>query len=121
MSPGRLKAGYAPIIDCPTIPGLQVVQDTGSGLHLSRKLVAGNGGMTVDLLPGVSQALVAVSPVVPLTSLPTEYELEFYLTNAAGEVLVITRECTVTTTVALNFRAAPKGAKIGLLPEGTDR
>ena len=103
----------------PNNTWLQVVQDTGSGLHLSRALVSGNGDMTVDLLPGVTQALVAVSPVVPLTGLPTEYELEAYLLNAAGEVMVVARECSVATTTALNFRNAPNGNKIGLLPEGT--
>ena len=29
------------------------------------------------------------------------------------------RLCTVTTTHALNFRDAPNGDKIGLLPQGT--
>ena len=103
----------------PNNTWLQVVQDTGDQLHLSRELVTGNGELAVDLLPGVSQALVAVSPVVPLTSLPAEYELEAYLMNAAGEVMVVTRDCSVTTTHALNFRAAPSGSKIGLLREGT--
>ena len=39
--------------------------------------------------------------------------------NAAGEIMVVTRECTVTTTDVLNFRAAPNGSKIGLIPQGT--
>ena len=81
--------------------------------------MTGNGNLTVDLLPGVTQALVAVSPIVPHTSLPTDYELEFYLLDAAGEVMVVTRECTVTTTDFLNFRDAPNGNKIGLVPQGT--
>lgn len=99
----------------PNNTWLQVVQDTGDHLHISRTLVTGAGELSVDLLPGVSQALVAVSPVVPQTGLPTEYELEAYLLNAAGDVLRVSRECSVTTTTALNFRAAPKGNKIGLL------
>jgi len=103
----------------PNNTWLQVVQDTRDGLHISRSLIYGNGDLTVDLLPGVSQVLVAVSPVVPRTSLKTEYDLELYLMNAAGEVMVVSRECTVTTTHALNFRATPNGTKIGLVPKGT--
>ena len=103
----------------PNNTWLQVVQDSGGQLHVSRALVTGNGELTVDLLPGVSQALVAVSPVTPQTGLPTEYELEAYLLNAAGEVMLVSRECTLTTTDPLNFRAAPNGNKIGLLPKAT--
>ena len=103
----------------PNKAWLQVVQENSNGLHLSRTLVTGNGNLTVELLPGVTQALVAVSPIVPHTSLPTDYELEFYLLDAAGEVMVVTRECTVTTTDFLNFRDAPNGNKIGLVPQGT--
>ena len=103
----------------PNKTWLQVVQDTRDGLHISRSLIHGNGDLMVDLQPGVSQVLVAVSPVVPRTSLKTEYELELYLMNAAGEVMVVSRECTVTTTHALNFRATPNGNKIGLVPKGT--
>ena len=103
----------------PNNTWLQAVQKNRDGLHLSRSLVTGKGDLTVDILPGVSQVLVAVSPVVPQTSLPTDYELEFYLMNAAGEIMVVTRECTVTTTDVLNFRAAPNGSKIGLIPQGT--
>ncbi len=102
----------------PNNTWLQVVQETRDGLHLSRILATGNGELSVDLLPGVSNALVAVSPVVPVTSLPTEYELEAYLMNDAGEIMTITRECSVTTTHPLNFRARPNGNKIGLIPEG---
>ena len=95
------------------------MQETRDGLQVSRALVTGNGDLNVDLLPGVSRALVAVSPIVAQTSLPTEYELEFYLSNAAGEIMVVTRECSVTTTDFLNFRATPNGNKIGLVPKGT--
>ena len=102
----------------PNNTWLQVVQDTRDGLHVSRALINGDGDLTVDLLPGASHVLVAVSPVVPQTSLPTEYELEINLMNAAGEIMVVSRECTVTTTHALNFRATPNGAKIGLVPKG---
>lgn len=102
----------------PNNTWLQVVQDTRDGLQVSRALMRGTGDLTVELLPGVSQALVAVSPVVPYTSLKTEYELALNLLNAAGEIMVLSRECTVTTTHALNFRDAPNGAKIGLLPQG---
>ena len=103
----------------PNNTWLQVVQDTGDKLHVSRELVNGNGDLTVDLLPGVSQALVAISPIVPQTGLPTKYEFEAYLLNEAGEVMVVSRECSVTTTDPLNFRAVPNGNKIGLLPKGT--
>ncbi len=103
----------------PNNTWLQVAQDTGDRLRVSRELVSGSGELTVDLLPGVSQALVAISPVTPQTGLPTEYQLEASLLNAAGDVLQISRECTVTTTDPLNFRAAPNGNKIGLLPKGT--
>ena len=97
---------------------LQALQETRDGLHLSRALLTGNGELTVDLMPGVSNVTVALSPMTPQTSLPTEYELEFYLLDAAGEVMLVTRECTVTTTDFLNFRDAPSGNKIGLVPQG---
>lgn len=103
----------------PNNTWLQVVQDSGGQLHISRELISGEGELSVELLPGVSHALVAVSPVVPQTGQPTEYELEANLLDAAGEVLRISRECTVTTTDPLNFRAAPRGNKIGLLRKGT--
>ena len=103
----------------PHTTWLQVVQETRDGFQVSRALVTGNGDLNVDLLPGVSRALVAVSPIVAQTSLPTEYELEFYLSNAAGEIMVVTRECSVTTSDFLNFRDAPNGNKIGLVPKDT--
>ena len=103
----------------PNNTWLQVVQDTGTELHVDRALVTGNGDLTVDVLPGLSQALVAISPVVPQTSFPTEYELEAYLVDAEGEIMVVTRDCKLTTTTGLNFRDAPDGNKIGLLPQGT--
>ena len=102
----------------PNNTWLQVVQDTRDGLHISRSLIHGNGDLMVDLQPGVSQVLVAVSPVVPYTSLKTEYELELNLVNDAGEIMFVSRECTVTTTHVLNFRATPNGNKIGLVPKG---
>ena len=102
----------------PNNTWLQVVQDTGDRLHISRALINGSGDLTVELQPGASQVLVAVSPVVPLTSLKTEFELELNLMNDAGEIMIVSRECTLTTTHALNFRNAPNGAKIGLLPQG---
>lgn len=102
----------------PNSTWLQVVQDTGDALEVSRALMTGSGELSVELLPGAGQALVAVSPVTPRTGLPTEYELEIVLRDAAGEVMVVARECSLTTTHALNFRAAPNGNKIGLLPEG---
>ena len=103
----------------PNNTWLQVVQDTGDQLHVSRALLTGNGELKVDLLPGVSQAIVAVSPVTQQTGIPTEYELEAYLLNASDEVMVVSRECTVTATDPLNFRSAPNGAKVGLLRKGT--
>ncbi len=102
----------------PNNTWLQAAQDTRDGLQVSRQLVSGNGELRVEILPGVSQVLVAVSPVVPFTSLPADYDLEFDLINAAGEIMAVSRECTVTTTHALNFRASPNGSKIGLVPKG---
>ena len=103
----------------PNNTWLQVVQDTGDQLHVSRERFTGAGELTVDLLPGVSQALIAVSPVTPQTALPTEYTLEASLLDAAGNVMVVSRACSLTTTDPLNFRAAPGGNKIGLLLKGT--
>jgi hypothetical protein len=102
----------------PNNTWLQVAQDTGDRLHISRSLMNGSGDLTVNLQPGVSQVLVAISPVVPYTSLKTEFQLELNLLNAAGEIMAVSRECTVTTTHALNFRASPNGNKIGLVPKG---
>ena len=102
----------------PNKSWLQVVQETADGLHLSRSLLTGPGEMTVDLLPNVDRALVAVSPVVPQTALETEYALVVNLIDADGNVMEVSRDCKVTTTAGLNFRAAPNGNKIGLIPEG---
>lgn len=102
----------------PNNTWLQAVQDSREGLHIERALISGSGDLNVEILPGVNQVLVAVSPIVPRTSLPTEYELELNLLDAGGEIMVVTRECTLTTTHALNFRAAPNGTKIGLLARG---
>ena len=103
----------------PNNTWLQVAQDTGDQLHVSRELFTGNGELAVELLPGVSQAIVAVSPVTRQTGMPTEYKLEANLLDAAGDVMLVSRECTLTTTDPLNFRAAPNGNKIGLLLKGT--
>ena len=81
--------------------------------------MTGAGELMVEILPGVSQALVAVSPIVPQTGLLTEYALEIDLLDAAGDIMVVSRECSLTTTHALNFRSAPNGDKIGLLAQGT--
>ena len=102
----------------PNSTWLQVTQVTRDGPQVSRILANGDGELTVDLLPGVSQALVAVSPVVPVTGLETVYSLEFSLFDAAGAPMT-EPGCTVTTTHALNFRATPNGDKIGLVPMGT--
>ena len=102
----------------PNKTWLQVAQDTGDRLHVSRQLMRGSGDMTIDLLPGARQAIVAVSPIVRHTSLKTKYRLAFDLLNAAGEIMRISRDCAVTTTHALNFRATPNGERIGLLPAG---
>ena len=102
----------------PNITWLQVAQETRDGVDVSRSLIRGSGELSVDILPGVSQVLVAVSPVVPYTGLNSAFELELNLLNAAGEIMFVSRECTVTTTHALNFRASPNGNKIGLAPEG---
>ena len=101
----------------PNNTWLQVAQETRDSIEVSRSLISGSGDLSVDILPGVSQVLVALSPVVPQTSLPTEYELELNLVNAAGEIMAVSRECTARTTHALNFRASPNGDKIGLVPQ----
>ena len=98
---------------------LQVVQENADGLHLSRYLMTSTGEAAIDVLPGVSQALVAISPIVPHTSLKTDYALELNLLNDDGAIMSAARDCKVTTTAALNFRDAPGGEKIGLLPPGT--
>lgn len=98
---------------------LQVVQETPDGLRLSRTLMTSSGEIIVDLLPDAFSALVAISPVVPQTSLETQYTLEANLIDANGVLMAAARGCTVTTTHALNFRDAPNGKKIGLLPHGT--
>ena len=103
----------------PNHTWLQVVQETRGGYEVSRALVSGSGDLTVDIIPGVSEALIAISPVVPGTSMLTEYELGLFLVDAQGEIMVVTRDCKLTTTDALNFRDAPDGNKIGLLPRGT--
>ena len=79
--------------------------------------MSGGGELTIDLLPGAGTVLVAVSPVVPYTSLKSEFQLELNLLDADGEVMVLSRNCSVTTTAVLNFRATPGGDKIGLVPE----
>ncbi len=102
----------------PNYAWLQAVQDSGDELHVSRALLSGGGELTVELQPGAGQVLVAISPVVPYTGLKSEFQLELNLLDAAGDVMVLSRECTVTTNAALNFRATPNGQKIGLVPEG---
>ena len=49
----------------------------------------------------------------------TDYSLAVNLLDADGEAIVIDRDCKVTTTTGLNFRDAPNGSKIGLIPQGT--
>ncbi len=102
----------------PNQTWLQAAQVDGQRLHVSRALLSGPGELLVELLPGASQTIVAISPVTPLTSLPTDYALEIDLLDAAGEILTVSRACSLTTTHALNFRDAPNGTKIGLLPKG---
>ena len=97
---------------------LQVVQETDAGLEVSRSLMSGPGEMTVDLLPGVERALVAVSPVVPQSGFETEYTLEATRLDADGAAIIVDLDCKLTTTHGLNFRDAPNGSKIGLLPQG---
>ena len=98
---------------------LQVAQETESGLELTRSLMTGSGEMAVDLLPGVEGALIAISPIVSHTGFETDYSLAVNLLDADGEAIVVDRDCKVTTTTGLNFRDAPSGNKIGLLPQGT--
>ncbi len=103
----------------PNRTWLQVVQETESGPAVSRSLVTGPGELTVDLQPGVERALVAISPVVPQTGFQTDYSLEVKHLDADGALITVNRDCKLTTTTGLNFRDAPNGDKIGLLPQGT--
>ncbi len=98
---------------------VQVVQETPEGLHLDRYMMNASGDVIVDLLPGVSIAHIVISPVVPATSLETEFSLELSLLDANNAPVGAPRSCTVTTTHGLNFRDAPNGDKIGLVPYGT--
>lgn len=98
---------------------LQVVQETDDGLRLDRFFVTGTQEVVINVQPGVSRAVIAISPMVPQTALPTEYGLAVSLIDAEGNVMTIARDCTVTTTTGLNFRDAPNGNKIGLISQGT--
>lgn len=98
---------------------LQVVQENDEGLHPSRYLMTSSGAVEVELKPGASRALVAISPIVPYTSLESEYTLEVNLLDDAGRLMTAAQDCQVRTTAALNFRDAPGGRKIGLLQMGT--
>ena len=99
---------------------LQVAQDTpDDGLHVARLLLTGTESWSFELHPGVDTALVAVSPAVPQTTLMTDYELVVNLLDADGNIITLSRDCAVTTTTGLNFRDAPGGSKIGLIPQGT--
>ncbi|MCY3779273.1 MAG: SH3 domain-containing protein, partial [Chloroflexi bacterium] len=103
----------------PNNTWLQVVQDTGDSLHVSRALLSGPGDLAVDIVPGAKRAIIAISPITPYTSLPTDYTLEANLLDADGNAMDFSRDCSVTTRAGLNFRASPNGSKIGLVPEGT--
>ena len=98
---------------------LQIAQETPDGLRLSRHLMSASGEIIVDLLPDVWSAHVAISPILPRNALPTEYALTLRLFDSAGAPMAAARGCRVRTTHGLNFRAAPHGEKIGLLPQGT--
>ena len=104
----------------PQTTWLQVAQETDAGIHVERRLMSGSGELTVAVQPGASRAVIAVSPVVPLTALETEYSLVVNLLDEAGNVMTVSRDCQVTTTTGLNFRDAPNGDKIGLIPQGTE-
>ena len=98
---------------------IQIVQDGPDGLTLQRFMRTSSGEMTIDLLPGGERAVVAISPVVPVTGLDSQYSLEFNLVDSAGAIMFLSRDCTVMTTHGLNFRDGPNGNKIGLVPAGT--
>ncbi len=102
----------------PNNTWLQVVQETEAGLEVTRSLMAGSGERIVDLLPGVDSVVVAISPVVLQTALESEYALEVNLLDADGNEIVVEFSCQLTTTAGLNFRDAPNGNKIGLVPQG---
>ena len=97
---------------------LQIAQETDAGIHVDRALLTGIGDLTVDLQPGASRVVVAISPIVPRTSQETAYSLTANLIDADGYFMTVSRDCTLTTTHGLNFRDAPDGSKIGLLPRG---
>ena len=98
---------------------LQAAQETRGRLQVSRSLISGSGDLEVDILPGVSQVLVAISPVVAQTNQASPYRLELNLFDAAGAPMAAALQCQLRTTNGLNFRDAPGGSKIGLLPVGT--
>lgn len=98
---------------------VQVVQETPAGLHLDRHMMNASGEIIVDLLPSASIAHIAVSPVVPGTSLETEFSLELDLLDADNAPMAKPHICNVSSAQGLNFRDVPNGDKIGLVPYGT--
>ena len=56
---------------------------------------------------------------MPRTALETEYALEVNLLDADGNEMIMEFDCQLTTTAGLNFRDAPGGNKVGLVPQGT--
>ena len=87
------EAGWIPTDNrLPNNTWLQVVQETGEGLHLDRMLMTGPGDLTVDLLPSANRVVIAISPVVPQTALETKYSLEVNLIDADGNAIVVSRD-----------------------------
>lgn len=97
---------------------VQVAQETPEELHVTRALMTESGEMLVDLQPDAWAAHIAISPIVPRSSLNTDYSLEVRLLDTEGAPMTAALECRVTTTHGLNHRAVPNGQKIGLLPQG---
>ena len=98
---------------------LQVVQETPDGIaYVTRSLMTESGEILVDLQPDAWAAHIAISPIVPRSSLNTDYSLEVRLFDVEGAPMTTAIECRVTTTHGLNHRAVPNGKKIGLLPQG---
>ena len=97
---------------------VQVVQETPKELHVTRSLMTESDEILVDLQPDAWAAHIAISAIVPRSSLDTDYSLEVRLFDLEGAPMTTALECRVTTTHGLNHRAVPNGQKIGLLPQG---
>lgn len=104
----------------PNRAWLQVLQEAGAELELTRQLMTGAGALTVPLRPGARRAHIAISPIVPLSAYESAYQLDITLLDAAGQTISGGRDCQLRATHGLNFRETPGGLILGLLPQGTE-